>query len=97
VRFSSVRTGNGGPCFVEARTTRLRGHFEGDAQAYRPEGQLLELEGRDPLRLARRVLADDAAADAIARAAEEEMDAAVEAALAAPYPESSAVLADIYA
>jgi TPP-dependent pyruvate/acetoin dehydrogenase alpha subunit len=86
-----------GPCFVEARTTRLRGHFEGDAQAYRPEGQLLELEGRDPLRLARRVLADDAAADAIARAAEEEMDAAVEAALAAPYPESSAVLADIYA
>jgi TPP-dependent pyruvate/acetoin dehydrogenase alpha subunit len=89
--------GGAGPCFVAARTTRLRGHFEGDAQAYRPEGQLLELEGRDPLRLARRALADDAAADDIARRAEQEMDAAVETALAAPYPEPSAVLADIYA
>jgi TPP-dependent pyruvate/acetoin dehydrogenase alpha subunit len=86
-----------GPCFVEARTARLRGHFEGDAEAYRPEGQLLELQGRDPLRLARRVLGDDAAADYMARRAEEEMDGAVEAALAATYPEPSAVLGDIYA
>src|SRR4051794_34695215 len=89
--------GGDGPDFVEARTTRLRGHFEGDAQAYRPEGQLLELEGRDPLTLARRALADDAAAEAIAEAAEAEMAAAVAAALAAPYPEPEAVLEDIYA
>jgi TPP-dependent pyruvate/acetoin dehydrogenase alpha subunit len=87
----------GGPRFVEAHTARLRGHFEGDAEAYRPEGQLLELQGRDPLKLARRTLADDRAADEIARAAEDEMDAAVEAALAAPYPDADAVLEDIYA
>jgi TPP-dependent pyruvate/acetoin dehydrogenase alpha subunit len=86
-----------GPAFVEARTTRLRGHFEGDAEAYRPEGQVLELQGRDPLTLARRALGDDALAERIARAAEDEMDAAVEAALAAPYPEPAAVLEDTYA
>jgi TPP-dependent pyruvate/acetoin dehydrogenase alpha subunit len=89
--------GGEGPYFVEARTTRLHGHFEGDAQAYRPEGQVLELEGRDPLTLARHALGDDASAEAIAQAAEAEMDAAVAAALAAPYPEPDAVLEDIYA
>ena len=75
----------------------MRGHFEGDAQAYRPEGQLLELEGRDPLTLARQALGDDAAAEAIAETAEAEMDAAVTTALEAPYPEPEAVLEDIYA
>jgi TPP-dependent pyruvate/acetoin dehydrogenase alpha subunit len=89
--------GGDGASFIEARTTRLRGHFEGDAQAYRPEGQLLELEGRDPLTLARRALGDDAAAEAIAASAEAEMDAAEASALEAPYPEPEAVLEDIYA
>ena len=86
-----------GPIVVEAHTTRLHGHFEGDAEAYRPEGQVLELQGRDPLTHARHALGDDARAAAIERAAEEEMDAAVAAALAAPYPEPDAVLEDIYA
>jgi TPP-dependent pyruvate/acetoin dehydrogenase alpha subunit len=86
-----------GPAFLEAHTARLSGHYEGDAETYRPEGQLLELKGRDPLTLARRALGDDARALAIERAAEEEMDAAVQAALAAPYPQPSAVLEDIYA
>jgi TPP-dependent pyruvate/acetoin dehydrogenase alpha subunit len=58
---------------------------------------VLELQGRDPLTLARQALGDDAAAAAIERAAEEEMDTAVAAALAAPYPEPDAVLEDIYA
>ena len=83
---------DGGPRFLEARTTRQRGHFEGDAEAYRPEGQLLELQGRDPLRLTRRALADDATADRVVQEAEAEMDAAVAAALEAPYPEPGAVL-----
>ena len=86
-----------GPAFVEAHTTRLHGHYEGDAEAYRPEGQLLELQERDPLTQARERLGDDERAFAIERAAEEEMDAAVERALAAPYPELAAVLEDIYA
>jgi TPP-dependent pyruvate/acetoin dehydrogenase alpha subunit len=95
-RAAAARDGDG-PQFVEAHTARLRGHFEGDAEAYRPEGQLLELQGRDPLRAARRLLPDDAAADAIVSEAEAEMDAAVEAALSAPYPEPAAVVEDIYA
>ena len=86
-----------GPVFLEAQTTRLRGHYEGDAEPYRPEGEVLELQGRDPLTIARHALGDDDRALAIERAAEVEMDAAVEAALASPYPEPSAVLEDIYA
>lgn len=89
--------GGEGPAFLEARTTRLHGHYEGDAETYRPEGERLELQGRDPLTLGRRALGDDDRATAIERAAEEEMDAAVQAALAAPYPEPEAVLEDIYA
>jgi TPP-dependent pyruvate/acetoin dehydrogenase alpha subunit len=95
-RAAAAARGGEGPQFVEAHTARLHGHFEGDAETYRPEGQLLELQGRDPLRQARGVLADDAAADTIVNDAEAEMDAAVEAALTAPYPEPSAVLEDIY-
>jgi TPP-dependent pyruvate/acetoin dehydrogenase alpha subunit len=91
-----VRDG-GGPVFLEAHTTRLRGHYEGDAEPYRPEGQVLELQARDPLTLARTAWGDDERALAVERAAEEEMDAAVRTALAAPYPEPSAVLEDIYA
>ena len=93
---SRARAGEG-PAFLEAHTTRLRGHYEGDAETYRPEGQLLELQERDPLTLARRALGDDDRGLAVERAAEEEMDGAVQAALAAPYPEPSAVLEDIYA
>jgi TPP-dependent pyruvate/acetoin dehydrogenase alpha subunit len=86
-----------GPVFLEARTTRLRGHYEGDAQPYRPEGQVLELQARDPLTLARHALGDDERALSLERAAEAEMDEAVRVALEAPYPEPSAVLEDIYA
>ncbi len=86
-----------GPAFLEARTTRLRGHYEGDAEPYRPEGQVLELQARDPLTLARVAMRDDARALALERAAEEEMDEAVRVALAAPYPQPDAVLEDIYA
>ena len=33
---------DGGPTFIEARTVRFHGHFEGDAQEYRPEEELAE-------------------------------------------------------
>jgi TPP-dependent pyruvate/acetoin dehydrogenase alpha subunit len=86
----------GGPQLVEARTARLQGHYEGDAESYRPEGELRALQRRDPLARARRALGDAAVADELRDRAEQEMDAAVEAALAAPYPEASALLEDVY-
>ena len=96
------------PFFLEARTTRLHGHYEGDPQEYRTAEELELMAERDPLRVLRARLADaddDANADVdvdvdvegIERAAQEEMDRAVAAALAAPYPDAGGVLEDVYA
>lgn len=46
-----------GPTLVEARTTRWRGHFEGDPQHYRSREELHEIRQRDPLLAWRSVLA----------------------------------------
>jgi TPP-dependent pyruvate/acetoin dehydrogenase alpha subunit len=92
---ATSRAGSG-PAFVEARTTRFSGHYEGDPQRYRAPDELAALDARDPLAIMRARL-DSAAADELDAAAELEMDRAVEAALAAPYPEPDAVLADVHA
>ena len=39
------------PVLLELRTQRWRGHFEGDRQLYRPEGELEEVFRNDPLTL----------------------------------------------
>jgi TPP-dependent pyruvate/acetoin dehydrogenase alpha subunit len=65
-----------GPSLVEARTLRLRGHFEGDAEPYRDASELAAARARDPLAVTRRVVGQ-ATADRIERAAETEMDDAV--------------------
>jgi TPP-dependent pyruvate/acetoin dehydrogenase alpha subunit len=93
--LDGVRAGTG-PAFVEARTTRVSGHYEGDPQRYRPEPELAGLDAHDPLTVMRVRLGDPAAADRVEAAAEAEMDRAVEDALEAPYPDEDAVLADVY-
>lgn len=40
-----------GPSFIEARTNRWRGHFEGDPQKYRPREELNAMSQQDPLQL----------------------------------------------
>jgi TPP-dependent pyruvate/acetoin dehydrogenase alpha subunit len=90
-----ARSGEG-PQFLEARTSRIGGHFEGDAQAYRTKEELEECRRRDPLLRARETLGAELA-DALRRAAEEEMDAAVAAALRAPYPDPATVLDHVHA
>ncbi|MBN9622708.1 MAG: thiamine pyrophosphate-dependent dehydrogenase E1 component subunit alpha, partial [Actinobacteria bacterium] len=91
---ASARSGSG-PAFLEMRTYRMRGHSEGDAEPYRSEGELDEWTRRDPIDLVGRLLAEAGHADEVATTAavaEEEMAAAVEQALAAPYPEPETVL-----
>jgi len=39
----------GGPSLIEIETFRLAGHFMGDAEAYRPEGEKESLGSRDPI------------------------------------------------
>jgi TPP-dependent pyruvate/acetoin dehydrogenase alpha subunit len=38
-----------GPTLIDCETTRMRGHFEGDPERYRPEGEKAEWFGRDPI------------------------------------------------
>jgi TPP-dependent pyruvate/acetoin dehydrogenase alpha subunit len=81
----------GGPTLLECQTYRHYGHSKSDPAKYRPEGELEKWKERDPLLLARQRLLDegleDEAIDAVEEATRQELDDAVEAALAAPYPD----------
>jgi TPP-dependent pyruvate/acetoin dehydrogenase alpha subunit len=89
-----------GPCLIEALTFRWHGHYEGDPARYREEGELEEWQKRDPIVLASRALAQEGHGsqdDRIIDEAAAEMDRAVEHGLAAPSPDPSTVLEDVYA
>ncbi len=47
----------GGPTLIEIETWRLEGHFMGDAEGYRPSGEVAALQTRDPLIVYRQRLA----------------------------------------
>jgi TPP-dependent pyruvate/acetoin dehydrogenase alpha subunit len=90
---SSCRAG-GGPAFVEARTVRGSGHYEGDAQHYRDEKEWHEL---DPIARFRRLeLVDLAQTEAVDQAAAAEMDEAVAVALSAPFPDPTTALMNVF-
>jgi 2-oxoisovalerate dehydrogenase E1 component len=74
-----------GPVLVEAETYRWHGHYEGDPERYRDAEELEEWKTRDPLVvLAQRL--DPALVADIDRDVEEEIDQAVEVAMAAAEP-----------
>ncbi len=86
----------GGPSFVECLTHRLRGHYEGSASEYDRE----ELDSKDVVRIFERQLiaAGDISEDAvsqIADAARERVAAAADAALEAPWPDTSEVTTQV--
>lgn len=90
----------GGPSILEVHTLRLWGHFEGDAQGYRPD--LAEVPGRDPIPryqadLEESGALDRAAVDRIRAAASEEVEAAVAFAKASPKPRPETVLDYVFA
>jgi len=99
-----ARSGEG-PAFLEFKTYRYHGHHVGDiARAYyRPKAEEQEwVTQRDPVTLHGEWLmsngvADRAALDAIQAELITEMDAAVEFAVASPYPDPIRVTEDIYA
>jgi len=97
--IEAVRAG-GGPRLIECKTTRVRGHFEGDPQKYRDAGEFEDVARKDPLKRAADELramgvaeADIAAADDAAR---RRVDEAVAAARAGTAPAPEAALADVY-
>jgi TPP-dependent pyruvate/acetoin dehydrogenase alpha subunit len=85
--------GGRGPTLLECQTYRHFGHSKSDPAKYRPEGELERWKERDPLDIARRRLLDEGAADetvaGVEAAIQREIEEAVEAALASPYPDPS--------
>jgi TPP-dependent pyruvate/acetoin dehydrogenase alpha subunit len=81
----------GGPTLLECQTYRHYGHSKSDPATYRPKEEVERWMLRDPLTIAReRLMADGVAEQDITGVDErfrEEMDVAIEAALAAPYPD----------
>jgi TPP-dependent pyruvate/acetoin dehydrogenase alpha subunit len=97
--ISRARTG-GGPTLLECKVMRYYGHFEGDQQTYRGEGEVEALRrDRDCLSaFARRVsdIVDAGELSAIDEASAQLMDEAVREAKAAPDPTPADVLTDVY-
>ena len=83
----------GGPTLLECQTYRHYGHSKSDPAKYRPPGELERWKERDPLDLARLRLLEAGLTEqelaSVEEAARRELDEAVEAALAAPYPDTT--------
>jgi TPP-dependent pyruvate/acetoin dehydrogenase alpha subunit len=84
------------PVLVEAHTRRLGGHYSGDAQQYRPAGELEAWKLTDPLVQARQKLSDDVAALSEAGAAAA-LAAAVAFAEQMPLPDPTEVMSHVFA
>ena len=90
-----------GPVLLEAETYRWRGHYEGDAQPYKPAEETAAWQQKDPLLLARRRLAAEHAAtedelDAIEAHARTRVEEAVARARAASAPQPEEAYAHVF-
>ncbi|MEU1755198.1 thiamine pyrophosphate-dependent dehydrogenase E1 component subunit alpha [Micromonospora matsumotoense] len=87
-----------GPSIVEAMTERLVGHYSGDAQHYRPTGEIAAAREREPLARVRRAADADLTArlDAIDAEVSTEIETAVTAARAVPYPDPATAEEHVY-
>ncbi|MDQ6523930.1 thiamine pyrophosphate-dependent dehydrogenase E1 component subunit alpha [Nocardioides sp. LHD-245] len=101
-RAATARARSGaGPTLIEARTTRWRGHFEGDPQKYRAREEITAMTERDPLTHWRDVLH---AAHGVPPAELDQVDAdiadlvgaAVEAARAMPLSDPGGLSRHVY-
>ena len=91
-----LRAGEG-PVFVECLTYRLRGHYEGDPGKYRELSELAEWREKDPIVRFETASGQDGSSAEIEAAARVVVDAATEAALAAPEPDAADLLTDVVA
>ncbi|MGE5190131.1 MAG: pyruvate dehydrogenase (acetyl-transferring) E1 component subunit alpha [Gemmatimonadota bacterium] len=92
----------GGPCMVEAKTYRFRGHSMGDPQRYRAREEVESAKARDPIVLWRQSileydLATQADLERIANEVASQVDAAVQFAESSPAPEPGELSSDVLA
>lgn len=99
--INRARAGEG-PSLIEIETYRLAGHFMGDAEAYRPEGEKDSLFGKDPIPAFRQHLIEAIAIEAsvlndIEHAAQTEVDEAFAYARQAAEPAPTEALEKVFA
>jgi pyruvate dehydrogenase E1 component alpha subunit len=91
-----ARSGSG-PTLIEVQTDRYLGHFQGDAEVYRPQGEAEGLRRNDPIpRLAGQMrdqgVLNDARDEAIKARAEQRVTAAYDFAQKSPLPDPAEAL-----
>jgi acetoin:2,6-dichlorophenolindophenol oxidoreductase subunit alpha len=92
----------GGPSLLECKMIRFFGHFEGDAQTYRAEGENEHNRANNDClkkfraRVTEAGVIDDAELDSIDAEVLQAIDKAVEQAIAAPLPEAADLITDVY-
>ena len=101
VAIERARAGEG-PTLIEALTYRFNGHLIGDAGGYMDKQQYADAEAADPVPGLRKRLIDDGISDeaqlkALEDAIAAEVDAACNAAFAAPLPDVAELKRDVFA
>jgi pyruvate dehydrogenase E1 component alpha subunit len=96
----SIREGKG-PALLELKTSRWRGHFEGDPQPYRTPEQLAVDKKKDPIaRFAKQLLEQGLATDAELQAlkvqADQELQEAIEFTDKSDYPGPEELFTDLF-
>jgi pyruvate dehydrogenase E1 component alpha subunit len=91
-----------GPTFIEAKTYRQRGHYEGDPMVYRSREEMVEWKAQDPLPMFRDQLLESgrftqATLAEIEENVSQQLDEAVAFAAAAEVPEPEEALRGVYA
>jgi acetoin:2,6-dichlorophenolindophenol oxidoreductase subunit alpha len=91
----------GGPLLIEAETYRWHGHYEGDAQPYKPEEESAAWRDKDPLvvqarRLVERGELTREELDAVEASQRQRVDAAIERARSLPAPEPEEAFANVF-
>ena len=91
-----------GPTFIEAKTYRQRGHYEGDPQVYRSVEEIDAWKQKDPIpafrqRLIKAGVFSDADLEEIEGSVIMQLNDAVSFAVSAPKPELKDALAGVYA
>ncbi len=89
-----------GPRILECKTHRVRGHFEGDSQKYRPADEMLAVDEQDPLKRTEISLEKAGVSKAAIAAIQAEVDAQVAASVQAgradKQPDMAQAFADVY-
>jgi TPP-dependent pyruvate/acetoin dehydrogenase alpha subunit len=97
---SRARRGEG-PTLIEAKTMRMRGHYEGDPEPYRPKDEREEWKKKDPLdRFTKKLFNDKVLTPGDVEKKKNqfmnEINEAIQFAKDAPFPDASEVTSDVF-